>query len=537
MTRRPPLPPLVGVLALVAALLVAPVLGRPRPAAANPVPAGGLAGDFDGDGEADLAIGVPGWRAGSEADAGAVEVLYGSAAGLSTDGNRLWGQGSPGVPGDPGTGDRMGAAVAVGDFDGDSISDLAVGIPGDAVGGRAAGSVLVLYGSLSGLTTARAHLWSQDDPTIVGVAEAGDAFGSALAAGDFDGDGFADLAVGVPGENPGTAPGAGVVNVLYGSPSGLNGDRDALWSQDRTGVAGTAASGDRFGSALAAGNFGHGPQDDLAVGAPFDDEGGATDAGVAGVLYGSSSGLGADGDQLWAQGASGLGEKAEAGDQFGFSLAAADMGRGAEDDLAVGSPGEDFTGASDAGAVQAIYGGTGGLAAAGSQVWSEGTGGLRGTRSGGDRFGWSLAAAELGNATRATVADLAVGAPFDDEAGPADSGAVVVVYGTAGGLSAQGNQLWTQGSAGVAGTPAAGEHLGMAVGAGEFGNGPRWDLGIGVPDEDLGTPGTADAGSVTVLYGFVHGGLSTTSTQRFTQNTAGVAGTAQGGAGFGSSLS
>src|SRR5207237_562026 len=85
---------------------------------------------------------------------------------------------------------------------------------------------------------------------------------------------------------------------------------------------------------------------------------------------------------------------------------------------------------------------------------------------------------------------------------------------------------------------AAGDPLGRGPArlAGEFGNGPRWDLAVGVPDEDLGMPGTADAGSVTVLYGFVHGGLTTTSTQRFTQNTAGVAGDAQGGAQFGASL-
>jgi hypothetical protein len=56
-------------------------------------------------------------------------------------------------------------------------------------------------------------LWSQNSPGIEGVAEAGDLFGDALAAGDFNGDGRADLAIGAPGENNAR----GVVHVLYGA--------------------------------------------------------------------------------------------------------------------------------------------------------------------------------------------------------------------------------------------------------------------------------------------------------------------------------
>ena len=52
-------------------------------------------------------------------------------------------------------------------------------------------------------------------------AEKGDAFGASVEAGDFNGDGFADMAVGIRAEDVGTVGEAGAVAVLYGSPSGL----------------------------------------------------------------------------------------------------------------------------------------------------------------------------------------------------------------------------------------------------------------------------------------------------------------------------
>ncbi|MBD2519357.1 FG-GAP repeat protein, partial [Nostoc sp. FACHB-973] len=56
---------------------------------------------------------------------------------------------------------------------------------------------------------------------IEGVAEASDGFGSSLKTGDFNNDGFADLAIGVPGEDVGLISNAGTVNILYGSARGL----------------------------------------------------------------------------------------------------------------------------------------------------------------------------------------------------------------------------------------------------------------------------------------------------------------------------
>ncbi len=55
---------------------------------------------------------------------------------------------------------------------------------------------------------------------------------------DFDGDGYADLAVGAPGENVGGKRDAGAVHVLYGSASGPTA-RDQVWHQNRKGIKGS----------------------------------------------------------------------------------------------------------------------------------------------------------------------------------------------------------------------------------------------------------------------------------------------------------
>src|SRR5579871_6792363 len=93
------------------------------------------------------------------------------------------------------------SGVAKGDFNGDGFADLAIGEPGATISGQAsAGDVIILYGSSSGLTAAgKALFYEGPDRSLPGTPTAGDQFGSALASGDFNGDGFSDLAIGVPG--------------------------------------------------------------------------------------------------------------------------------------------------------------------------------------------------------------------------------------------------------------------------------------------------------------------------------------------------
>ena len=173
--------------------------------------------DFNGDGNDDLAIGVPGVDLGSifKADAGAVEVIYGSSNGLSATSphaDQFWTQDSPNIDNQAETGDQFGRSLAIGDFNGDGFDDLAVGVLEDfgTLGQTGfvaqTGAVQVIYGSSNGLSATSPHadqFWTPHSADIEDNAEAGDQFGFSLAAADFNGDGKDDLAIGVPDEDIG----------------------------------------------------------------------------------------------------------------------------------------------------------------------------------------------------------------------------------------------------------------------------------------------------------------------------------------------
>ena len=361
-------------------------------------------------------------------------------------------------------GDVFGDRLACGDFDGDGFDDLAIGVPGEDIGAVVdAGAVNVFYGSGSGLTAAGDQLWHQDTPGVLGGAEAGDVFGDSLACGDFDGDGFDDLAIGAPGEDIGAVVDAGAVNVFYGSASGLTAAGDQLWHQNVSGVLNGAEAGDLFGSSLASGDYDGDGKDDLAVGAPGEDIGAIADAGAANVFYGSASGLTASGDQLWHQNVPGVLGGAEAGDLFGSSLASGDYDGNGKDDLAVGAPGEDVGAVVDVGALNVLYGSGSGLTASGDQLWHQDSGGIMGAAEAGDLFGSSLASGDYDGDGKD---DLAVGAPGEDIGAIADAGAANVLYGSGSGLTASGDQLWHQDSAGIMGGAEAGDLFGSSLASG-----------------------------------------------------------------------
>lgn len=174
---------------------------------------------------------------------------------------------------------------------------LVIGIPGqDAEGGLTnVGRVQILMRDDDGVWFSR-RLYDQASPGVPGALEAGDAFGSALAVGDFDGDERADLAIGSPGEAVGALAGAGSVTVLYGEDLGVDTVRTLQLHQDVAGVPETAEADDRFGASLVTGDFLKDGYDDLAVGAPREDilnimTGVHPDAGVVHLFAGSANGL------------------------------------------------------------------------------------------------------------------------------------------------------------------------------------------------------------------------------------------------------
>jgi hypothetical protein len=396
--------------------------------------------DFNNDGADDLAVGVPGENVGSVVDAGAVTVLYGSSGGLTSIGSQQFTQPVSAVE----TDDQFGAALASGDVDGDGFADLVVGAPFEDVGGTVdAGAVSVLYGAAGGLTTTGGQTFVQ----VGGAVEAGDQFGAALGAGDFDNDGVSDVAAGAPFEDVGTIPDAGAVGVLYGSAGGLTTTGGQTFTQPVSAI----EVDDVFGFAVAAGDFDQDGFADLAAGAPFEDVGTIRTAGAVNVLYGSAGGLTTAGAQTFVQPGG-----VEEGDAFGFAVAAGDFNQDGFADLAAGAPEENVGSTADAGAVSALYGSAGRLTTTGAQTFTQ----VGSAAEVFDQFGFAVAA---GDFDQDGFADLAVGAPFEDVGSIATAGAVSALYGSTGRLSASGGQLFHQDSAGVPGAAEAGDFFGAGL--------------------------------------------------------------------------
>ena len=173
------------------------------------------AGDFNGDGAADLASGIPydnGITGLEIAFCGAVVVRYGlPGRGLDPGLANSFLRQTPALD-PPDMGDLYGWAITACDFDADGFADLAIGVPGED---GAAGAFHAVFGGPAGLSAAGSLFWSET--FIGGLSEAGDEFGHALAAGDFDGDGHADLAAGAPWEDAGGLADVGAEIVAYGA--------------------------------------------------------------------------------------------------------------------------------------------------------------------------------------------------------------------------------------------------------------------------------------------------------------------------------
>ena len=407
------------------------------------------------------------------------------------------------------------AAAAAGrtaDVDGDGYNDLVVGAPdGEAKGFTKAGYLALVFGSKNGVGVGRHQLLTQAYTGVPGTPEASDRFGSAVALGDVDGDGHADLVVGSSGEAIGDVKGAGSVTVVFGSSTGMSGKAIAFHSPAlaaRQGVGGRLALGDFnhdglqdiatvdgtkvdvvYGAknlrsvpkpkitritppgggegtrGISAGDVNGDGYTDLVTVAYFDDP---ADEGTLGVLPGSKTGLGTKA----------LGKSV--GLPFAdYDISVGDVNGDHKADVVIDTGFEDGP---DDYKLRTFPGTATGLNSAGAVAWSgamqSGTA-VRVADVNGDGYGDLL------------ISDLnAV-----DSDGYQNAGALTVLRGSASWFTADGAQSISLDTPGIAGVAESGDLFGSAIAAADYNGDGKADLAVGVRGKWLGT------GAVSMIYG------------------------------------
>lgn len=372
-------------------------------------------------------------------------------------------------------------------------------------------------------------LYDLDSPFSVGVeTRPDDEFGYALSSGDYNGDGYTDLAIGMPFYDVGifgfTVENAGAVLIIEGTPSGL-GSQSKLLFQDliANSVDDDAEEGDLFGRTLATGDFNDDGFDDLVVGVPFEDVFSVSpvlNAGALNVFFGHSSQFGETSTLLHAGTGSQPSSEVEANDQFATSLAVGDFNADGFDDLAVGIPFEDLGPANNNGGAVNVYdGSSGGIDIDNRYFVHQNTPNILENVESGDLFGWSLVAGDFDNDGDD---DLAIGVPGEDVAGEGSAGIVQIIQGGTFGLVA--NDYIRSQDGPVNGVPEAGDEFGHSLAAGDINGDGFTDLVAGVWKENANAAGLINSGGINVLFGS-NGGLSEDDDQFIAQNNANVQGT------------
>ncbi|MFE9809366.1 FG-GAP and VCBS repeat-containing protein [Streptomyces sp. NPDC005548] len=398
--------------------------------------------DFNGDGYADIAVGMPDATVDGKAKAGYISVIYGGPQSPSQS-TGVISQAEAGIPGTPEAGDRFGSSVAPVDVNGDGVFELVVGASGESLTSdqlKDEGTITVLDGSG----------WNVKGTTVARGSGEFSSIGRTVAAGDYDGDGDIDLAYGENSEESGS---------LRFRPGPLTADPVTTTSLRRYSMGGVTRD-------LATGDFDGDGRDDLA--------------GTWQGLEDSSTFI-----TRWDDQAKPAQWYADA--DRGSSLAVADFDRDGTDDLAVGlvqpNPESETTHCEDrlGGAVLLLKGSKTENFGTESECFTQSNPEVGGAAEEGDDFGAALAAGDLNGDGRP---ELVVGVPGEDVGTVKDAGGYVTMNGTEHGL--YGGLARSQSTTNMPGTAEAGDRFGGQVAVGDYNRDGLWDTAVSAPGENAG---------------------------------------------------
>ena len=387
-------------------------------------------------------------------------------------------------------------AIAAGDFNGDGRDELALAARFGGAGLSVGGHVSIMQRSAGGAWSVQQTI-RQGLGTYAGIDETSDNYGSAVAIGDFNNDGYDDLAIGIRLETPDGTPGStggGAVHVVYGSAAGLTGTNDRMFTPADIGLAIIVGKPPELGSALAAGDFDGDGKDDLAMGAPYAPCPANNEVGAVGVVRGSASGLTTVDAHLLQPGVDGMPGDCASTRKFGAVLASGRFNLVA-DGLVIGAPESTVAGVVLSGEVHILPSSSEGPTATGAQSVSLAN--LPGGTLQSAFFGNQLAVGRL----RTGRASVVISGHLEDVEDVQNAGAVRILHKSSilpGPFDLAGSERWTASTRLGVGAPDTGDTFGTCIGIGDFNGDNLSDLVIGIPSFDDGVD--QQVGGTQTLY-------------------------------------